>query len=73
MAAAGPAPVYIALIDLSRAANTTAAGDDSSSSESEEFLEQVKSSLLAAVEVLPACALFGIITFSRQVCERVVG
>ena len=45
-------PVYIALVDV--------AGG-------EEFLELVKSSLLAALEALPPAALFGLATFSRKV------
>ncbi|GAQ81540.1 sec23/Sec24 zinc finger family protein [Klebsormidium nitens] len=44
-------PVYIAAVDLS-------AGED--------FLELVKSALLAALEALPPAALFGLVTFSHK-------
>ena len=46
-------PVYMALVD-------TTGG--------EEYLELVKSALLAALEALPASALFGLATYSDQVC-----
>jgi hypothetical protein len=49
---AGGIPIYIALVD-------TTCGED--------FLELVKSALLAALEALPAAALFGFITFSTKV------
>mmetsp|Transcript_68432 Transcript_68432/g.216567 ORF Transcript_68432/g.216567 Transcript_68432/m.216567 type:complete len:252 (-) Transcript_68432:72-827(-) len=45
-------PVYVALVDLAA---------------SEDFLELVKSSLLAALEALAPSALFGLITFSHKV------
>nr|XP_024383708.1 protein transport protein Sec24B-like isoform X2 [Physcomitrium patens] len=45
-------PVFVAAVDLSA---------------SEEFLELVKSSLLAALEALNAGALFGLITFSHKI------
>lgn len=45
-------PVYVALVD-------TTGG--------EEYLELVKSALLAALEALPASALFGLATYSNQV------
>ncbi|XP_031503829.1 uncharacterized protein LOC116266660 isoform X1 [Nymphaea colorata] len=45
-------PVYVAAIDLSS---------------SEEFLELVKSSLLAALEALVPGSLFGLVTFSHKV------
>ncbi|GFH27007.1 uncharacterized protein HaLaN_25258, partial [Haematococcus lacustris] len=48
----GPCPVYLALVDIS--------GD-------EEFLEVVRSGLLAALEVLPPYTQFGLITFSNKV------
>lgn len=48
---------YIALIDLSC---------------NEEFLELVKSSLLAAIESLPANAHLGLITFSTKACPAIV-
>eukprot|EP00195_Chlamydomonas_chlamydogama_P017072 CAMPEP_0202896248 /NCGR_PEP_ID=MMETSP1392-20130828/5266_1 /ASSEMBLY_ACC=CAM_ASM_000868 /TAXON_ID=225041 /ORGANISM="Chlamydomonas chlamydogama, Strain SAG 11-48b" /LENGTH=777 /DNA_ID=CAMNT_0049581523 /DNA_START=303 /DNA_END=2636 /DNA_ORIENTATION=+ len=47
----GPAPVYIALVDT--------AGE-------EDFIELVRSALLAALEALPPGALFGLITFSNK-------
>ena len=48
-------PVYVALVDLSS---------------SEEFLELVKSALLAALEALTPGSLFGLATFGRKVPER---
>ncbi|CAI5459494.1 unnamed protein product [Closterium sp. Yama58-4] len=45
-------PVYIAMVDVSG---------------SEEFLELVKSSLLAALEALSPAALFGLVTFGSKV------
>mmetsp|Transcript_12575 Transcript_12575/g.35332 ORF Transcript_12575/g.35332 Transcript_12575/m.35332 type:complete len:804 (+) Transcript_12575:541-2952(+) len=45
-------PVYLAMVDVT--------GD-------EDFLELVKSALLAALEALPPLALFGIVTFSDKV------
>lgn len=45
-------PVYVALVDLSC---------------NEEFLELAKSALLAAIEKLPICARFALITFSSKV------
>ncbi|KAJ9517351.1 hypothetical protein QJQ45_016723 [Haematococcus lacustris] len=50
--AQGPCPVYLALVDVS--------GD-------EDFLEVVRSGLLAALEVLPPYTQFGLITFSNKV------
>ncbi|KAK3144834.1 hypothetical protein QOZ80_4AG0318480 [Eleusine coracana subsp. coracana] len=50
--AAAPTPVYVAAIDLSS---------------SEEFLELVKSALLAALEALPPGSLFGLLTFSSKI------
>ncbi|KAL6760798.1 hypothetical protein V8C86DRAFT_2548426 [Haematococcus lacustris] len=50
--AQGPCPVYLALVDIS--------GD-------EDFLEVVRSGLLAALEVLPPYTQFGLITFSNKV------
>ena len=46
-------PVYVALVD-------TTGG--------EEYMELVKSALLAALEALPSCALFGLATYTDQVC-----
>ena len=46
---------YIALIDLSC---------------NEDFLELVKSSLLAVIESLPAHARLGLITFSTKACPE---
>ena len=46
-------PIYVALVD-------TTGG--------EEYLELVKSALLAALEALPSCALFGLATYNDQVC-----
>ncbi|KAF7009111.1 hypothetical protein CFC21_023710 [Triticum aestivum] len=51
-AAAATTPVYVAAIDLSS---------------SEEFLELVKSALLAALEALSPGSLFGILTFSSKI------
>ncbi|KAL6885911.1 hypothetical protein ACP4OV_010172 [Aristida adscensionis] len=51
-AAAVTAPVYVAAIDLSS---------------SEEFLELVKSALLAALEALSPGSLFGLLTFSNKI------
>ncbi|CAI7906774.1 unnamed protein product, partial [Closterium sp. NIES-53] len=52
-------PVYIAMVDVSG---------------SEEFLELVKSSLLAALEALSPAALFGLVTFGSKVSvSRKVG
>ncbi|KAK9823450.1 hypothetical protein WJX72_002854 [[Myrmecia] bisecta] len=45
-------PIYLALVDVAC---------------SEEFLELVKSALLAALEAIPPAALFGLVTFSRKV------
>lgn len=45
-------PVYIALVDICCG---------------EEFLELVKSALLAVLEAVPKPALFGLITFSTKV------
>ncbi|TVU14632.1 hypothetical protein EJB05_38110 [Eragrostis curvula] len=50
--AAAPTPVYVAAIDLSS---------------SEEFLELVKSALLAALEALSPGSLFGLFTFSSKI------
>ena len=45
-------PIYIALIDLTC---------------SLDFLELVKSGLLAALEAVPSASLFGLVTFSHKV------
>jgi hypothetical protein len=45
-------PVYLAMVDLSC---------------NEDFLELVKTSLLAALEALPNVARFGLVTFSNKV------
>ena len=45
-------PIYIALVDLSC---------------NEEFLELVRSALLAALEAVPPAARFGLVTFSDKV------
>ena len=45
-------PIYIALIDLTC---------------SLDFLELVKSGLLAALEAVPPASLFGLVTFSHKV------
>ena len=45
-------PVYLALVDLCC---------------DEEFLELVRSALLAALEALPPSAVFGLVTFSDKV------
>ncbi|XP_062225579.1 protein transport protein SEC23 D-like [Phragmites australis] len=50
--AAAAAPVYVSVIDLSS---------------SEEFLELVKSALLAALEALAPGSLFGLLTFSSKI------
>ncbi|EEE60965.1 hypothetical protein OsJ_14735 [Oryza sativa Japonica Group] len=50
--AATTTPVYVAAIDLSS---------------SEEFLELVKSALLAALEAIPPGSLFGLLTFSSKI------
>ena len=50
-------PVYIALVDLTCGA---------------DFLELVKSGLLAALEALPPAALFALITFSTKVTLQLV-
>lgn len=52
--AGGPAPILLALVDLSRGAD-------------EDFVELTRSALLAALEALPPYALFGLITFGTQV------
>ena len=44
--------MYVAMVDLTC---------------NEEFLELVKTSLLAALEALPGVARFGLITFSNKV------
>lgn len=54
-AAKGPVygtPMYVALVDV--------CGSD-------DYLELVKSALQAALEAMPAGALFGLVTFSNQV------
>lgn len=48
----GPAPVVVALVDVSGG---------------EEFLELVRSSLEAALEALPPVTRFALITFSNRV------
>ncbi len=50
----GPAPVLIALVDLTG---------------SDEWLELVKSALLAALEAVSPYTLFGLITFSTRVSD----
>jgi len=45
-------PVYVALVDATG---------------SEDYIELVKSALLAALESLPQSALFGLATFTNQV------
>uniref|UniRef100_A0A0D9ZKH9 Sec23/Sec24 helical domain-containing protein n=1 Tax=Oryza glumipatula TaxID=40148 RepID=A0A0D9ZKH9_9ORYZ len=50
--AATTTPVYVAAIDLSS---------------SEDFLELVKSALLAALEAIPPGSLFGLLTFSSKI------
>ncbi|KAG1661578.1 hypothetical protein FOA52_009578 [Chlamydomonas sp. UWO 241] len=52
----GPAPVYVALVDLG--AGAPGGGP--------EFVELVRSALEAALEALPPAALFGLITFSDK-------
>ena len=49
-----PAPIFLALVDVSRGA------DDG-------FLELVRTGLLTALETLPPYTLFGLITFGKQV------
>ncbi len=48
-------PMYIALVDLTCGA---------------DFLELVKSGLLAALEAVPPSALFALITFSTKVSSQ---
>lgn len=48
-------PVYVALVDATG---------------SEDYIELVKSALLAALEALPLSALFGLATFTNQVGHR---
>jgi len=50
----GPAPVFVALVDLSRRAD-------------QDFVELVRCGLLASLEALPPYALFGLITFGDKV------
>ncbi|GAX84626.1 hypothetical protein CEUSTIGMA_g12047.t1 [Chlamydomonas eustigma] len=52
----GPAPVYLALVDVG----------SSGLGGGPEFIELVRSALEAALEALPPCALFGLITFSDK-------
>jgi hypothetical protein len=47
-------PITVALVDLDA---------------SDEFIELVKSALLAALEALPPGSLFGLVTFSHKACK----
>eukprot|EP00200_Dunaliella_tertiolecta_P008044 CAMPEP_0202381876 /NCGR_PEP_ID=MMETSP1127-20130417/39382_1 /ASSEMBLY_ACC=CAM_ASM_000462 /TAXON_ID=3047 /ORGANISM="Dunaliella tertiolecta, Strain CCMP1320" /LENGTH=964 /DNA_ID=CAMNT_0048980955 /DNA_START=356 /DNA_END=3245 /DNA_ORIENTATION=- len=51
----GPAPVFLALVDVSRGADA-------------DFIELVRSGLFAALEALPPYTLFGLVTFGDKVC-----
>ncbi len=52
--AQGPAPVFLALVDTSRGCDA-------------DFIELVRSGLLASLEALPPYTLFGLITFGDKV------